>query len=177
MRRMILVAVVVAAMALVCGPALAEDGAGLFSILDVGPAQTLGPGGELYPLDITLKVIPVEYDGPIPTDDPLAMVEGIAKYLMANLGADILCRGLLTDQIDGGLSLPVVNTKVLVPVRAGVAFVDGVGTRLFLRLDLLGIITDKVAPTGLAGIPVMSDTNLSLAVGADSAMLVYARPL
>lgn len=174
--RLALVAVVVAAMALACGAAQAAGGLPI-EVLDAGPAQVLGPGGGFYPVDITLKFIPVEYDQPIPTDSALAMAEGIGKYLLANIGADILGKNLNADEIAGGLSLPVVNTKVMVPVRAGIAWVGGVGTRPFLRLDLLGIVTGEADPFALTGQPAEAEDCLRLTLGPDAAMLVYAMPL
>lgn len=142
-------------------------------IMDVGPAVALGPGGGAYPIDVTVKFIPVTYDEPIPTDTFLRMLEGVGKYALANVGADALFKSLDSEEISGGLSLPVVNTKGSVPMRAGFVLIGGVGTRPFLRFDLLGGSETEDTATATALCALRRDRSFALALGPDSAMLTY----
>ena len=173
MLRYSVILVLVAMLAVCTAPAMAVPLP--IDIMDIGPCFVLGDDGGLYPLDARLKLIPVEYNEPIPTDGFLGMLEGIGKYTLANLGIDLLVPASLSAEgVAAGASLPVINAKVFVPVRVGVACIGGVGTRLFLRAPLLAGDSSPSA-TELAGLAPMgaNDRSLTLAASTDSAMVVY----
>lgn len=126
---------------LMAGPAVAAD-AGWLGIVDAGPAVVLGSGGDVYPADLTFKLLPIGYDEPIPTDDWAEMLEGAFKYTLAHAGVDVLFADLSSfENVVYGASLPVVNTIAGLPARLGASYIQDVGPRGFLRLDLIDVAT------------------------------------
>ncbi len=167
MLKLIVVAMV-GMLALSAAPAVAVPVP--LEVLAVGSCVTFGGGSEVYPVAATLKFIPFEFEGPIADDGFVQTLENVGHYGLANIGADILIPASLNaEEVAGGLSLPVVNAKVGVPLRAGVAYIGGTGYRGFLRIPWISSGTDPA--TALALIPVrgrldllaQSESGLSLA--------------
>jgi len=157
MRSMLIAVLVVTLGLLLCGSAQAVPLP--VDIMDIGPAVTFGGGSTVYPLDATVKVIPVEFKGQILDENFAKTLENTGKYILANTGADLLIPATLNaEDVAWGGSLPVVNAKVGFPMRLGVAWIGRERLRGFLRVPVTG--QDSAASAALALAPVADRTDL-----------------
>jgi len=157
LNRLVVIVALVGLLGLMALPAMAVPVP--VDLLDVGSCVTFGGGSIAYPFAATIKFIPVDFEGPIADSSFAQTLENVGRYMLANTGADMLIPASLNaEEVAGGLSLPVVNGKVLVPLRSGVAYIGGTGYRGFLKIPWIASGTDPA--TTLALIPVPQRTDL-----------------